>query len=169
MIVLGFHKSKYFRLHPWLAHCLNKWMPYHNLKISTVTNPEPERGQFSSLQCGLNWLKGQKHKSIFVLPIDVPIPSKPVWDQLLSHLRGRISVCQPFYNGRGGHPVLLSQKFANHIAFLPLTASDARLDRQIQMIKASQLSKVVVSDPLIHFNLNTRGAMEKFLNNRFRI
>ena len=41
---------------------------------STCINPQPERGPFSSIQCGLKSLVSDLRKGVFILPVDVPCP-----------------------------------------------------------------------------------------------
>jgi len=132
------------------------------LKKSTViVNPQPDRGSFSSLQSGLFGLNDKYNSGVFILPIDVPCPSKEVWDQLaveLSSSKANVSI--PEFNGKRGHPVLLSDEFRQH---LQTCSSDSRLDFEIRKQKELQKAKIIsVNDKNITLNLNTLEEWEAF-------
>lgn len=70
-----------------------------------VTNPEPERGQLSSLQCALAALPEQIEGFLFT-PVDHPAVRPQTIERLVTEfLRGGALVTAPRYRGRGGHPV----------------------------------------------------------------
>ena len=132
------------------------------LKKSTViVNPQPERGLFSSIQSGLLRLKDKYQSGVFILPLDVPCPSKEVWNQLaveLSSSEANVSI--PEFNGKRGHPVLLSDEFRQH---LQTCSSDSRLDFEIRKQKELQKAKIIsVNDKNITLNLNTLEEWEAF-------
>ncbi|GAH22194.1 unnamed protein product, partial [marine sediment metagenome] len=77
-----------------------------------VANTHPERGFFSSIQCGLQALSSTNQVGVFILPLDVPCPQKHVWELLALGLSSfKINVSIPEFNGKKGHPVLLSEDF----------------------------------------------------------
>ena len=132
------------------------------LKKSTViVNPQPERGLFSSIQSGLLGLKDKYQSGVFILPLDVPCPSKEVWNQLaveLSSSEANVSI--PEFNGKRGHPVLLSDEFKQ---YLQTCSSDSRLDFEIRKQKELQKAKIIsVNDKNITLNLNTLEEWEAF-------
>ena len=132
------------------------------LKKSTViVNPQPERGLFSSIQSGLLRLKDKYQSGVFILPLDVPCPSKEVWNQLaveLSSSEANVSI--PEFNGKRGHPVLLSDEFKQ---YLQTCSSDSRLDFEIRKQKELQKAKIIsVNDKNITLNLNTLEEWEAF-------
>jgi molybdopterin-guanine dinucleotide biosynthesis protein A len=67
VLVLGFDRQRYLEALPELED-----------RASVVVNRAPERGPFSSLQCGLR-VSGSP---AFVLPVDVPVPVPAVWQAL---------------------------------------------------------------------------------------
>lgn len=132
------------------------------LKKSTViVNPQPDRGSFSSLQSGLFGLNDKYRSGIFILPIDVPCPSKEVWEQLAEGLSSSdVNVAIPEFNNKRGHPVLLSDEFRKH---LQTCSSDSRLDFEIRKQKELQRAKIIsVNDKNITLNLNTLEEWEAF-------
>ena len=132
------------------------------LKKSTViVNPQPERGLFSSIQSGLLRLKDKYQSGVFILPLDVPCPSKEVWNQLAAELSSsEANVSIPEFNGKRGHPVLLSDEFKQ---YLQTCSSDSRLDFEIRKQKELQKAKIIsVNDKNITLNLNTLEEWEAF-------
>lgn len=88
-----------------------------------VLNPAPERGQFSSLQCGLRAAEGAAGPLLFT-PADSPGVLRPTVEALLRAFdAGRADFVQPSYQGRHGHPVVLGQAAARALLALPAEAS----------------------------------------------
>jgi CTP:molybdopterin cytidylyltransferase MocA len=142
IVVLGHHRDAYERV-----------LKAHN--IETVINPDPDRGPFSSLQAGLEML-GTEAKAAWVLPVDVPCPSRAVWESLEQEASVRSTdATLPVHLGRGGHPVRLSLEFSRRLLGVSPEASEARLDHQIHQLPAGQVARVEVSDAKVLANLNT--------------
>src|SRR6188768_1403084 len=51
-LVLGSQLGLYFKALPWLEKSVGKTQSFERLKITTLINPTPERGYFSSIQIG---------------------------------------------------------------------------------------------------------------------
>lgn len=129
--------------------------------INLVVNPAPERGQFSSIQCGLLALSKSHQLGVFILPVDVPCPEKDVWEQLakvLSTSDANVSI--PEFKGQKGHPVFLSEEFKK---YLTICSSDTRLDYEIHKQRDNQKTKIIsVNDRNITLNLNTYEAWNAY-------
>ncbi len=124
------------------------------IEVEFTTNPSPEKGQFSSLQCGLQKIQSREVSGVFIFPIDVPCPDREVWEELVNELSlSDSAVTIPEYQGKKGHPVLISREFMQHLISC---GSDSRLDfeiyKQIDLKKAKIIS---VNDKNITRNLNT--------------
>lgn len=91
-----------------------------------VINPEPQRGQFSSLQCALAALP--EHISGFLFtPVDHPaVRADTIENVVAEFLRGGAQVVAPRYRGRGGHPVCCAWPLAAEMLAEP-PESQARL------------------------------------------
>ena len=124
-------------------------------------NPNPEKGQFSSIQCGLKKISKVSQSGAFILPIDVPCPEKAVWEMLVKGLiSADANVSIPEYKGRKGHPVLLSEEFKK---YLLTCETDSRLDFEIKKQQDLQKAKIIsVKDIKITYNLNTPEEWEEF-------
>jgi CTP:molybdopterin cytidylyltransferase MocA len=176
-VVLGADHERYRRALPELG-----------ARATIVINPAPDRGPFSSLLEGLRTLVRERsqtptglrtlarersqtptrlrtlaRESVFVLPVDVPAASAPVWVALADALRAEPDAwaAVPSFGGRGGHPVLLAPRLVAELrAMRPVWgAADApRLDREL---RSRAVARVPVDDPRVGLNLNTREDWEK--------
>ena len=68
IIVLGFHQAPYFEQIPWMVKAVTEPVQELGLEISATTNPAPEHGQFSSLQCAIDLLNAH-HPSTLLNPL----------------------------------------------------------------------------------------------------
>lgn len=74
---------------------------------------EPDSPMFTSLVVGLERLREEQPRGVFVLPVDVPVASRTVWDLLAGG--GRVVV--PRVGGRSGHPVYLRWDWIEEVLF----------------------------------------------------
>lgn len=74
-----------------------------------ITNPEPERGMFSSIQVAADWLAWKSELSHFALVLgDQPHISVQTLQKLLAAAQENPSdIVQPAFNGRPRHPVII--------------------------------------------------------------
>jgi CTP:molybdopterin cytidylyltransferase MocA len=70
-----------------------------------VINPAPDRGQLSSIQCGLDALRPQEVEALFLAPVDAPRVRVETLERILESLPGH-SLVVPTFRGRRGHPSL---------------------------------------------------------------
>ena len=124
-------------------------------KTDFVINAAPERGQFSSLQCGARWALAAKAAAAFVLPVDVPCPGREVWQALVDNLSTSTQACVPEVQKHGGHPVLLVAPLLEKIASLDVDASNARLDILLHELPAATVRRVPVDDITTLMNINS--------------
>ncbi len=79
-------------------------------EIQVVVNPEPSRGQTSSVKAGLRALGGAE-KGIFLMPVDHPLIEAGDFEALAKGFsrrpRGK-TMRIPAHGGRRGHPLLLA-------------------------------------------------------------
>jgi CTP:molybdopterin cytidylyltransferase MocA len=144
VIVLGYEQEKYFKAIPWLRSG-------EDPGVSVVANLDPDHGPFTSILAGARGLDD----SLFILPIDVPVPARAVWVSLSQALSGSVQAVVPSFEGRGGHPVLLSGTFLHRLTLVSVDSPDARLDRQIANLPEAARVLVPVRDPAILRNMNT--------------
>ena len=74
-----------------------------------IFNPVAERGMFSSIQCAANWTGWSREITVWALVLgDQPQVRLETLRDLLAFQRQQVTeICQPAYDGRPGHPVLL--------------------------------------------------------------
>lgn len=123
-----------------------------SLDLELRVNPDPESGPFASLHLGLEGCLG----AVFVSPIDVPLTHRlgRLWEAL-----GEAEAAQPAYQGRPGHPVLLSVGLVARLRALDPRDPAARLDHLLQ---GARTVRVELDDPRILLNLNTPEAWAAF-------
>lgn len=118
--------------------------------VAVVRNPDPQRGQFSSIQAGAQAvLQDAEIRSAFLLPIDTPAPAPETWAKLVVSAEASV----PVLDGRGGHPVLLSRAILEKMVTVAPGAPDARLDAQIH--SSTRVLRIAVEDPRVRLNINT--------------
>lgn len=155
VVVLGFDHDRYCAKIPELATAMNTWRAFEHHRLAVVINHHPERGQFSSLQTALHWLAHDPPAGCFILPIDVPAAAPTVWKALAGSLTNDVDAAIPFYQAKGGHPVLISWRFAQQLSVLAPDDPHARLDRQLRRLPPNKIAHVSVVDPTIVRNCNT--------------
>jgi len=121
---------------------------------SLVANPEPERGQFSSLQAGLQHVLSHGRDAAMVTLVDRP-PVKPATLKILcstfAEVASHLWAVVPEYAGKHGHPFLLAREMIE--AFLKAPASSTA--REIEHQNLQHVQYVVVGDPLVTLNVDT--------------
>ncbi len=98
-----------------------------------VMNPDPARGQLSSLQVALAELPAEADAFLFT-PVDSPTVNEPTVSALIENLRSDAIVI-PRYEGRRGHPVLVGRAFiAEFLALEPTAETRAIINRHADKI-----------------------------------
>jgi molybdenum cofactor cytidylyltransferase len=92
--------------------------------VTFVLNPEPERGQLTSLQCGLRAVPAECEGVMFT-PVDYPKVRDTTVAKLAAAVRGRTAekVIAPQSLGVHGHPVFVAKELIPEFLGLPESAS----------------------------------------------
>ncbi len=106
-------------------------------------NPDPSRGQLSSLQCGLRAV-APGADAIFFTPVDAPGISLETILVLKDLLAG-MDFAIPIFEGKRGHPVLMRAACAAEFLALP----DGSSARDILHARRAGTRFVEVADPAI--------------------
>lgn len=121
---------------------------------SVVVNPNPDRGQFSSLQVGLREVLNHGRDAAMVTLVDRP----PVRPATLQTLRAafetagpEIWAVVPEFSGKHGHPYLIGREMIE--AFLRVSAISSA--REIEHAHQAHIQYVRVDDSLVALNINT--------------
>ncbi len=147
IIILGFHAEE-----------IKRKIPNLNSKATLVINPNPDRGQFSSLKLGLELTQ---YRPAFILPLDTPAPEPSVWKALEENL-GIHQVVVPRYKDRGGHPVLLSADFISQLCSDKIPTCEQRLDLQIRNLKKKQYLSISVPQCSVIVDLDTPKDLKSY-------
>jgi len=116
-----------------------------NIKIEI--NHHPEKGRFFSLQIGLSSLNSKRY--VFVHNVDNPFVTQRDLGLLFNGISG-YDFCVPVYEGRGGHPVLLSETVIDGI----LSENDVNITLR-DIMKRYYGKRVEAESDKILVNINT--------------
>jgi molybdenum cofactor cytidylyltransferase len=122
---------------------------------SLVVNPDPARGQFSSLQVGLHEVLNRGSDAAMVTLVDRP----PVKAETIATLEAAFEraiekrkwAVIPEYQGRHGHPILLGRELLEAFLKAPETSNA----RDVEHAHQNEIDYVPVDDPLVAININT--------------
>ena len=112
-------------------------------KVFPVYNENFPLGMFTSVQKGVEKVSGDR---FFILPGDIPLVKPSTYKYMLEQ-EGDIIV--PVYEGRKGHPVLLSY------AMKELLLDEERDSNLKAFINRMGFKEVVVDDPFIRMDIDT--------------
>jgi molybdenum cofactor cytidylyltransferase len=121
---------------------------------SLVVNPDPTRGQFSSLQVGLQDVLDRGRDAAMITLVDRP----PVRPATLQTLRGAFEqadlqtwVVVPEFSGKHGHPYLVGREMISAFLNVPATSTA----REVEHAHREHIQYVLVDDPFVSMNINT--------------
>jgi molybdenum cofactor cytidylyltransferase len=122
---------------------------------SLVVNPDPDRGQFSSLQAGLQEVRNRGRDAAMLTLVDRPPVRAATIETLQEAFERAIAKRKlaviPEYEGKHGHPILI----ANEMLEAFLEAPETSNARDVESAHQSQIEYVPVDDPLVAVNVNT--------------
>ncbi len=122
---------------------------------SLVVNPDPARGQFSSLQAGLHEVLNRGRDAAIITLVDRP-PVKPETIQFLANEFGQVLARSiwaviPEYQAKHGHPILAGREMIEAFLRAPATATA----REVEHAHQDRIAYVPVDDPLVSMNVDT--------------
>jgi molybdenum cofactor cytidylyltransferase len=121
-------------------------------KSGRITNPQPERGMFSSVLCAANWTGWNPEIATFAVALgDQPHLRLDMLRELLKcHSEHPDAVCQPEFQGRARHPVLLPRNI-----FFELKQTNVEtLKDFLKLIRCSSV-QYSVDDAAVSLDLDT--------------
>src|SRR5580692_13189041 len=121
---------------------------------SLVVNPDPDRGQFSSLQMGLHEVLSHGRDAAIITLVDRP-PAVPATVQNLREAfevaAQNIWAVVPEFSGKHGHPYLVGREMIEAFLRVPATS----IAREVEHAHQVHIRYIAVDDPLIALNINT--------------
>ena len=122
---------------------------------SLVVNPDPARGQFSSLRLGLQEVLNRGRDAAMVTLVDRPPVQMKTIETLQSAFEQAIAkrkwAAIPEYQGKHGHPVLLGREMMEAFLKAPETSNA----REVEHAHPSEIEYIPVDDPLVAANIDT--------------
>ena len=125
-----------------------------------VTNPDPDRGQFSSLQTGLHEVLNRGRDAAMITLVDRP----PVAETTIQVLREAFAAAPmniwavvPEVDGKHGHPYLAGRELIEAFLQSPATGNARDVEHQHR----DHIQYLAVSDPFVALNVNTPEEYEK--------
>jgi molybdenum cofactor cytidylyltransferase len=120
-----------------------------------VRNPQPERGQFSSLQVGLQEVLSRGRDAAIVTHVDRPPVSSATIEKLRSAFEEAVSrrkwAVVPEYQGKHGHPFVVAREMMEAFLKAPATATAREVEHQHREL----IEYLPLEDPLVAINVNT--------------
>ncbi|MGA7909185.1 MAG: nucleotidyltransferase family protein [Candidatus Sulfotelmatobacter sp.] len=121
---------------------------------SLVVNPDPDHGQFSSLQVGLHEVLNRGWDAAIVTLVDRPpvrsATIEKLRDAFQSAAKGTWTVV-PEFDGKHGHPYVVGREMIEVFLQAPPTATAREIEHQHQV----HIAYVTVDDPSVVLNVNT--------------
>lgn len=121
---------------------------------SVVRNPAPERGQFSSLQVGLQEVLNNGRDAAMITLVDRPPANsatlQALSDSFFARTPGTWAVV-PEFGGKHGHPYLIAREMMEAFLKAAPTANAREIEHQNQQ----HISYVPVEDPAVTLNVDT--------------
>jgi molybdenum cofactor cytidylyltransferase len=121
---------------------------------SIVINPDPSRGQFSSLQVGLREVLNRGRDAAVITLVDRPPASAATVQSLREAFEiagNEVWAVIPEFSGKHGHPFLVGREMIE--AFLH--AAPTSTARDIEHQHQDRIRYVPVDDPNVTLNVNT--------------
>jgi len=127
-----------------------------------VTNPHPERGQFSSLRIGVQEVLNRGRDAAIITLVDRP-PAKPetvqnLKNEFLARVDRNLWAAVPEYEGKHGHPYIAGRELIGAY----LDAKPKANARDIQHAHADRIFYLPVKDPLVTVNIDTPEDYARF-------
>jgi molybdenum cofactor cytidylyltransferase len=121
---------------------------------SLAVNPNPSRGQFSSLQTGLHEVLNRGRDAAMVTLVDRPPASRRTIQTLRDAFEAadqNIWTVVPEFSGKHGHPYLVGREMMEAFLRVPATSIARDIEHQHQQ----RIQYLKVDDPQIALNINT--------------
>lgn len=125
-----------------------------------VRNPFPARGQFSSLQRGLEEVLNRGRDAALLTLVDRPAPHPQTVELLKDEfLKSDDSIWAvvPESGGKHGHPIVIGREMIEAFLRAPVTSNARDVEHSLQ----NHIRYVPVTDPYVAINVNTPEDLEK--------
>jgi len=121
---------------------------------SLVVNPDPSRGQFSSLQVGLHEVLNRGRDAAFITLVDRPPASASTVGairQAFEEAPQNVWAVVPEFSGKHGHPFIAGRDLIERFLREPVTGNARDVEHRHQ----EHIQYLAVHDPNVALNINT--------------
>jgi molybdenum cofactor cytidylyltransferase len=130
-------------------------------KVDVFINPDPSRGQLSSLQLALNALSTDCVATL-VWPVDQPLISeKLVLDLADLFLRSNARIASPIYGSKRGHPVIFRRDLFPESMAAPLNEGPKKIVKRYR----NETVELITKEEGTVFDIDTPEDYENALGN----
>jgi len=119
-----------------------------------VVNPEPQRGQFSSLQTGLREVLNYGRDNALITLVDRPPPRAETLASLVEAFGSKehgVWAVIPEFEGKHGHPIVIGREMIEAFLRVPVTSTA----REIEHANQLHVLYLAIEDPLVTTNMDT--------------
>jgi molybdenum cofactor cytidylyltransferase len=121
---------------------------------SIVENPDPSRGQFSSLQLGLHEVLNRGRDAAVITLVDRPPVGQATIEILISAFQEAppdVWAIVPEFSGKHGHPFIAGRELMEAFLREPVTGNA----RDVEHRNRGHIRYIAVNDPFVALNVNT--------------
>ena len=121
---------------------------------SIVVNPDPSRGQFSSLQIGLREVLNHGRDTALITLVDRPPASVETVQALREAFEAApqsVWALVPEYSGKHGHPFVAGRDLIEHFLRESVTGNGRDVEHRYQQ----HIQYLAINDPNVSLNINT--------------
>jgi molybdenum cofactor cytidylyltransferase len=129
---------------------------------SLIVNPEPQRGQFSSLRIGLSEVLNHGRDAAIITLVDRPAAERPTVAQLRETFVHELNSPErthannlwalvPEFEGKHGHPYIAGREMIEAFLRAPITSNA----REVEHAHQAHITYLPVKDPLVIANVDT--------------
>jgi molybdenum cofactor cytidylyltransferase len=125
-----------------------------------AVNPNPQQGQFSSLQVGLQEVLNRGRDAAIVTLVDRPPSEVDTIEQLRAVFLTsdeQIWAVVPEFGGKHGHPIVIGREMIEAFLRAPVHSSA----RDVEHVHQAHIRYLPVNDPLVAANVDTPEDFEK--------
>lgn len=144
----------------------NSLLPTIYQKGAFITeNHHTERGQFSSLQIGLQEVLNRGRDTAIVALVDRPAPRietvRAIKNHFIESVESGVWAVVPEFEGKHGHPVIAGREMIERFLRAPQDATA----REVEHAAQAHISYFAVNDPNVIMNVDTPEEFERLVQN----
>ena len=125
--------------------------------VRWVVNGRYRDGRASSIKAGLTAISPSA-EAIVLLAVDQPRTPEIVSKVIGAHMENNAVITAPRYQGHGGHPLIFAASLKSELQSI---TEETQGIREVLQRHRDEVTEVLIDDPLIRLDLNTREDYEE--------